>query len=407
MAAGCVGPSATADVDASNGPAPGSDGSNAPAVVIDVPLVGIFGYEYTAPVVIGGVTFQAQADTGSTPLGIAAAACGSQCSGVSPLYTPGATAEDLHATYGGTYADMSGWNAEAYRDEVAVGTSAAVSVDFGAITSQTMFFSPGDALQGILGLGPDDLIAPPLSSWKTQLFAAGVAPEMAFRLCETHGDMWLGGYDPTAMVAAPVFTPMAPMTTAQPFYAVDVAGLQVGTTAIAADFGPTLVDTGTAFTYVPTSIASALLTAVIHSAGYAATFGKQQLSATSCVTTSSTRAEIDAALPAMSIQFPDGQGGMSAPIELAPTRSYLYDNGNGTWCLDVLDNSGFGLTIMGDTMQESFVTVFDLANQRIGFAAETGCGTEELVRDRAPFPAAATGLPWFSSNPWFHELRRR
>ncbi len=51
----------------------------------------------------------------------------------------------------------------------------------------------------------------------------------------------------------------------------------------------------------------------------------------------------------------------------------------------MLDNSAVGLTIMGDTLQEAFVTVFDLAGQRIGFAPEAGCGTEQLVRERGAF----------------------
>jgi hypothetical protein len=385
----------------------GSNGSGANGSLLRVPLVGVSGYEYTAPVVIGGVTFQAQIDTGSGDLGIAAAACGAACSGVSPLYSPGASAADQHQTESYAYADMSGWTAEIYLDNVAVGGSPAVGDRFGAITSQTMFFQAGDSLQGIIGLGPEDLLGPHTSSWTTQLFATGVPPEMAFRLCETHGDIWFGGYDAAAMASQPVFTPMVPITSSQPFYAVEISGIGIGGTNVGSrsTLGPTLVDTGTSFTYVPASVASALLTTVTSSSGYKSIFGTQALSATQCVSATATRAQIDAALPPMTIRFPDGSGGTTPTMTLAPTQSYLYDNGGGTWCLDVLDNTGLGLTIMGDTLQESFVTVFDLANQRMGFAPQAGCGSE-LTRERTVFPMPAPGQPWWSNNPYFHEPRR-
>jgi cathepsin D len=387
----------------SNGSGSGSNGS-----LLHVPLVGVAGYEYSAPVVISGVTFQAQIDTGSGDLGIAAAACGAACSGVSPLYSPGASASDQHQTESYSYADMSGWTAEIYLDNVALGGSPAVGEKFGAITSQTMFFQAGDALQGIIGLGPEDLLGPHTSSWTTQLFATGVPPAMAFRLCETSGDIWFGGYDSTAMASQAVFTPMVPITSSQPFYAVEISGMGIAGTSVGSRsvLGPTLVDTGTSFTYVPASVASALLTAVTSSSGYKSIFGTQALSATQCVSATATRAQIDAALPPMTIHFPDGSGGSTPVMSLAPTQSYLYDNGGGTWCLDVLDNTGLGLTIMGDTLQESFVSVFDIANQRIGFAPEAGCAPALSARERTVFPMAAPGQPWWSNNPYFHEPRR-
>ncbi len=183
---------------------------------------------------------------------------------------------------------------------------------------------------------------------------------------------------------------------------IDTTTLSNGT-----DFGPTLIDTGTTLTYVPTAVASGLLTQVTGSSGFKAMFAGQTLSATSCVSTQATPAQIDAALPVMSISFPDGQGGSTQPISLPPTRSYLWDNGGGTWCLGVLDNAGLGASIIGNVSQEAFLAVFDVGNQQVGFAVESGCGNEDAVRDHVAFPPAAPGQPWWSTNPRFRAPRPR
>nr|HEX4318138.1 pepsin-like aspartic protease [Kofleriaceae bacterium] len=367
--------------------------------VVDVPLTGDDGYVYTAQLEIAQQAFQVQLDTGSTTLALAGPACPT-CS-VSPVYMPGASATDDHQMASTTYGDQSSWVGEVFDDDVALGATAAVPVELAAMTEQTDFFQLGNALQGILGLGPDQLLDPDTTSFASELFATGVPSVMSFRMCRDHGDLWLGGTDADAMAAPAVYTPMLPIAPAQPFYAVSIASMGYAGTTLggAEDFGAMIVDTGTSFSFVPDPIASALASQINASPGYQQLFGSQTIGGASCVTTTATPAQIDASLPMLDVRFPDGAGGTNE-LDLPATRSYLYDNGGGSWCLDVLSNDGLGVTIMGDTMQMAMTTVFDVANQRIGFAPEAGCGNEHVSADvrRHVEP---------SHDPRFHPPRRR
>ncbi len=88
-----------------------------------------------------------------------------------------------------------------------------------------------------------------------------------------------------------------------------------------------------------------------------------------------TAAQVDTALPPMWTQFPDGNGG-SFKMSAAPTRSYLMPpDTEGAFCLVVIDGGdpGPGATVLGDTYLGAFISVLDLANQRIEFAPDIGC----------------------------------
>jgi hypothetical protein len=322
---------------------------------------------YTAKFTIGGQAFDVIVDTGSTSAGIAATTC-TNC-GVHPEYAPG-TATDLHQTASSQYGSGS-WKGEIFEDAATMGGEPSVALDFASITSQTGFFD-GSSFQGILGLGPDGLLLPHTTSYLTKLIASGMKGQLAFQLCPDGGTMWLGGYDAAAATAAPAFTPI---NTAAPYYLVGVGNATVvGSASLtSADFGPTIIDTGTTLTYVPVAVVNAVIAGVKGSSGYSAVFGTQDLTDGSCLNTTMTSAQIDAMLPALSLSF----AGATTPIELPATRSYLFDQGSGQYCFTFSDSSqlfgGQKVSLFGNTLLAGMLTVFDIANQQIGFAAQTGC----------------------------------
>ncbi|HEY4240505.1 MAG TPA: pepsin-like aspartic protease [Kofleriaceae bacterium] len=364
-------------VDAPRGDAPPSGNP------VAVPLVGEE-IVYAGPMTIGGQTFQAIFDTGSSSIGVAGASC-TTC-GVSPEYTPGASATDTSHTASSQYGDGSSWTGEIYQDMLALGTAGSVGVKFAEITHNSNFFR-GDEVgldyQGIVGLGPDAALLSGTTGYMTALAATGVDKEFAFQLCPTTGTLWVGGYDPSATSANPVFTPIVPIVGNSVLYhAVAVDDASVGGTDLqltAASFGPTIIDTGTSISFVPSATLTKLTAAINASAGYSSIFTTPLQAVGNdgqphCVSTSHTAAEIDAALPTLSFTF----GGATTPVTLPATQSYLYFGGANQWCYGFGNSSAvFGgsisASLLGDNTLHGVVAVFDLANNQIGFAPQVGC----------------------------------
>lgn len=364
---GCGSDHHAAMPDASVDTAPAPDAPVKQDGVVAIPLTSLGG-GYTAQLRLGGQPFDVIVDTGSTTTAVADAAC-TNC-GVSPTYmTAGAT--DLHQTASSQYGSGS-WKGEVFEDAAVMGSRAAVALDFASITSQTGFFQ-GAGYQGILGLGPDGLLLPHTTSYVTKLIAAGMTGEVAFQLCPDTGTMWLGGFDPAAATTAPAFTPLSSQA---PYYIVNVGAASMGSAAAltGSDFGPTIVDTGTTLTYVPTAVLTAVVNAVNGSSGYSSVFGTQMIADGACLNTTMTAAQIDQALPPLSLSFAGG----TTPIAIPATRSYLFDQGNGSYCFTFSDSSHlFGsaqkVSLFGNTLLGGMLTVVDIDHHQLGFAAQAGC----------------------------------
>jgi hypothetical protein len=139
--------------------------SVAPAGVVTVLLarcaapvisaLGVNGPIYTAKVTLGGSqTFDMLVDTGSPEMLVASSSC-NDCTGVSPLFTPGTSAVDLHRTDSMIYGagELAG---ELYTESAQVGGAPTVPVNLLAVTNSAGFFGSQNVLcdsdQGILGL---------------------------------------------------------------------------------------------------------------------------------------------------------------------------------------------------------------------------------------------------------------
>ena len=343
-----------------------------PAPPQAVPL----GNGYTVPLTIGGQTFAMTIDSGSTTVAVASNTC-TTCAGVSPIYTPGAGAVDQHRIANTEYADMSMWSGEIYSDSVGLAVTPSVPLDFVSITTQKTFFMGDNKFQGILGLGPLDVANPGTSSFVGQEMQAGVDPVLAFQFCNDHGRLWVGGYDPAFAATAPTYTQMLPMDMTNPFYTVAVDDIGIGGTSLGFDasaIGPSLIDTGAGAFVVSQPINDALTAAIESSPGFLAAFGSQHF-ADGCLgtVTPMTAAELDAALPPLTLAFPSMNGG-TFTMTLPASQSYLQPY-EGRYCLVVESLSDFDETILGNTIMRAFITVVDLANAQVGFAPEVGCST--------------------------------
>jgi hypothetical protein len=324
-----------------------------------------FGLAYSVGLTIGTQQFQVITDTGSTSLGIAGTTCAS-C-GVTPEYTPGSTATDQHSTSTSQYGDNSMWTGENYADKVALtGDSDAITMRFGAMTSQSGFFQQGETDQGILGFGGSALAVSGTDAY-TDKRAPG---QFAFQLCPDNGMLWLGAADSSHESAAPQFSPM---DTSEPYLMIDVSSASVGSASIGLS-GAAVMDTGTSIMVMSTAVANKFVSAV-NGAGFSTIFG-QAVAASStdlnCYDPGThTRAQIDAALPSLSVTLPKAGGG-TFTVTSVPSESYMMPI-EGMYCFGVATVANIPVTIMGDAFLRGYVTTFDLQNQQIGLAPEVGC----------------------------------
>jgi cathepsin D len=373
---------------------PKNDGPPPPAF----PLNEEQGAAYTVNITIGGSqAFDVVVDTGSTTLAIAGSAC-SDCTGVTPLYTPGATAMDLHTTSTSTYGDGTSWSAENYSDQVAVTGDTAVPVKLAVIDSESGFFRTNEPAEGILGFGAPELAVSGTDAFVADRMTAGLPTVFAFQLCPENGTLWFGGADKTHEVSDEQYTALAPITDQQPFYLIDVSSAAIGGTSIGFT-GQALTDTGTSVMLFPTASYNAMVSAITSSEGYKATFGSEPFPTTQCsLTTSHSKSDIDSALPPMTVTLNDLDG-KPFTLSLPATSSYLKQFLS-TYCSGIADGGTapadpVPFAVLGDTFLQAFITVFDTENLKIGFAPQKNC-TFPTARE------APTGpwVPYLHGHPW-------
>jgi len=390
--------------DDNNGPDAAPPTPDAPVFAAGhaIPLATPDGSFYTALLSFNGVGYALDIDTGSATTGIA----GTSCTGcpVHPQYSPSMTAVDKHVTASTSYADGSGWTGEVFTDHGGLGNQTPdIDTSIVAITQQMGGFFADNSYQGILGLGPKELLEAGTSAYIEDIKLRGASQVMGFELCDTAGTMWIGGFDATKAATTPAFTPLLAINgQTNPFYAVDVTDMGLGGTSLgfgSSTFANPIVDTGTSLFYLPTAVDTALLQQINASAGFKALFPGQTLSDNGCAqgATSITSAMVDAMLPKMSMSFA-GMGGAPFTVSLAPMASYLYGGMPGQVCFAFADGGSgsqyFG--VMGDAIMRAFITVVDLDQGRVGFAPDAGCGAHKAF---ALGPVAGHGRPHEHGHP--------
>jgi hypothetical protein len=345
-----------------------------------VPLYSCGGIGYTIGTTIGGSQqFQLLVDTGSTTLGVAESGC-SSC-GVSPEYTPGATAIDENGTAQSQY-DLGSWSGEIYEDSVGVGSAVSTPVDLVGIRMQSMFLNPvqcdskSGGVQGVIGFGPTQAAVSGTNGYFDQLVTTSGLPDVfATELCNTGGTLWLGGYDPSFTTAPPQFVPLL----SQLYYAVDLTSITVDGTTVPIATGAytdSVVDTGTSVFVMGSTSFDALSTAIAQNPQFQAMVGGASFFADGCQKStvfSATKAALDAALPRLSLTFAAG-----ATVQALPTESYLVAVASDMWCPALAAQAQSAqsfpfASVMGASILRSSVVVFDREANRIGFAPHTAC----------------------------------
>jgi Eukaryotic aspartyl protease len=357
-----------------------------PTGLVTIPLGGCVPL-YTAQVTLGGSkTFQLALDTGSTTLGVASSSC-TQCEGVDPLYSPASPAVDEHETATSPY-ESGSWSGEIYQDTVSAGSpTAETSIKFVAIDKQTTFFQPFQcgstpaAYEGIIGFAPSGSDVTGTDGYLDDLVSAGFTPNLfAFHLCDTGGTLWLGGYDATHTTAPPQYVPMSTSFFSQFYYLVNLASVTVDGTTVpvpTGSFSDSILDTGTSLFILQTDAFNAVTAAITADSGFQSAVSSDPTwfnNPDNCVSLSQTEAELNAALPPLTLTY--GTGASAVSIQAVATDSYLYNYG-GLWCPSLYSMAAseefpFAADI-GSPVLKSAVTIIDRAGQRVGFAPHAAC----------------------------------
>ncbi|WVZ81408.1 hypothetical protein U9M48_028788 [Paspalum notatum var. saurae] len=160
------------------------------------------------------------------------------------------------------------------------------------------------------------------------------------------------------------YTPMASSSLDASLYFVGLSGMSVAGAPLAVSPSeysslPTIIDSGTVITRLPTAVYTALSKAVA-----AAMSGTQRAPAYSILDTCFDGQASQLRVPAVAMAFAGG-----ASLKLA-TRNVLIDVDDSTTCLAFAPTDS--TAIIGNTQQQTFSVVYDVAQSRIGFAAG-GC----------------------------------
>jgi hypothetical protein len=326
--------------------------SQADSPFATIPLTGCGVTGYLAPVTIGSgasaQTFQLAVDTGSSTTAVAGEDCTS-CTSVSPLFTAGLTTQVEGDMASADYGDGSQWSGTTVSDLIQVPPAQpAVRTIFARIDSQTSFFRPTDCngsavstspSQGILGLGPPDLLSADTQDFMT-LFstASGLPDTFGVQLCATgNGHLWLGGFDPSYTSAAPQY---AAIPSGGPYWEVNVANLSSGGASILNSMDA-VIDTGTTINILPKSAYEGLLASFKSSAAFAQIFGSSAYQDIfvngDCVAPAGgqTLQQINAQLPTAQITLTGASGSGDFTLDVPATGSalmVLVMNGQTLYC---------------------------------------------------------------------------
>ncbi|KAJ1548455.1 hypothetical protein HK405_003134 [Cladochytrium tenue] len=310
---------------------------------------------YTAAVTLGGTTFAIDLDTGSSDIWFRGPNCKSSDGSCGVDGQAAATASELTAT-GKTWSTKYGSGSvsgDIYTGEITLaGTTATVSL--GLSTSETGF----SQMDGLLGLGYPSLsnIADATGNTTASSFilsAAGLdANVFAFYLADTNdgttGEVTLGGADTARYTGTLNYVPV----TSKTYWEASLSGVTYSINGETANLGTTvdsfIADTGTTLMLLDRTAAAAINKQI------GATYNNNSgVYLVSCSVATSG--------PNVSVTINDVTYSIPPSIYVLKETSTCFSGFNGG-----ADSLGFA--ILGDVFIRAVYTVFDMDNNRIGFA---------------------------------------
>jgi len=221
--------------------------------------------------------------------------------------------------------------------------------------------------QGILGLGYSAIALPHTDAFMDKLALRGVVPDLfAVQMCGSHGHLWLGGYNGSVALTAPIYTRLVEKS----YYVVAIHGVGIGDSRLRlsalTDLRHAVVDTGTTQFAMPRPVLMAINDLLNRNELFTAVFGADFLTSARCQTAPShSKAQLNALLPRLRILLDE------VALDMHAVSSYLQEmtrDGVTYYCpgIGVTTASSF---ILGWSVLNQFLTVFDRARARIGFAS--------------------------------------
>ncbi|KAM0338866.1 hypothetical protein ACHAPU_011148 [Fusarium lateritium] len=309
---------------------------------------------YVAPVIIGGKTWDLIVDTGSSNTW-----CGAQSS-CEPTSSGKSTGGSVSVSYG-----SGSFSGTEYTDKVSFGGLTVTSQSIAAATRATGF----SGVDGIIGFGPVGLTQSTVSNANTvptfmdnlykqgsissEVLGVSFRPESGSDSDDTNGELTLGGTDSSKYSGSITYFPTLTSGSAAAYWGISIASFTYGSTTLASS-STGIVDTGTTLIYIPTSAYNKFLSA----AG-----GKTDSSTGLAVFTTKPTANFG-------IKFGSTTYTLTPAQYLVPTAQYSnFGLTSGKYYSWVSDGGSSGVnTIIGQKFLETYYSVYDTTNSRIGFA---------------------------------------
>ncbi|CAL5019283.1 unnamed protein product [Urochloa decumbens] len=277
-----------------------------------------------------------------------------QCSDLtSATLNPGACSNSNVCVYQASYGDSSFSVGYLSKDTVSLGSTSMPNFYYGCGQDNEGLFGRS---AGLIGLARNKL---------SLLYQLAPTLGYSFSYClptasSSSGYLSIGSYNSGKYA----YTPMVSSSLDDSLYFIKLTGITVAGKAISVSSSaytslPTIIDSGTVITRLPTAVYSALSKAVA-----AAMKGTPTAPAFSILDTCFQGQAARLRAPAVNMAFAGG-----AVLKLA-ARNLLVDVDSATTCLAFAPAQS--AAIIGNTQQQTFSVVYDVKSNRIGFAAG-GC----------------------------------
>ncbi|KAJ3296467.1 hypothetical protein HDU76_006725, partial [Blyttiomyces sp. JEL0837] len=359
---------------------PGNNGEGPQRRATSAPLTNLNDLLYSAPVTIGnGQAFALDLDTGSSDLWVRGPSCSStdgSCTGtkaciIVTLKTTDSTIKDKGTTFSVSYGSGSA-SGEVYTGPVSL-AGATATIPFGATTKETGF--GGAAFDGLLGLGYSALNSISGGNWFDALGFTGTQNVFGFYLSNSKdgdtGEFTVGGYDSSKLTGAITYIPLNAKTYWQFSWSGATYSIGSSSGSAAGTVTNAIADTGTTLIILDTTPA-ANINKAIGAGAYDSTQGVYPI-ACSVATTG----------PIVKLTF----GGATFSI---PPSVYVF-NDAGTCFSGFTKGAGSGVpVILGDIFLRNYYSIYDKAQNRVGFAQALHPGTTPVTSTTSTTAAPTT-----------------